>query len=68
MSDLNRLCDVMREMKYGFNVKLHNSHDSDMKIYYKSRIDLIEVLLIEAKFIRDTKDTHEIETVEDVGC
>lgn len=68
MSDINRLCNVMREMHYKYNMELNNRLDSDRQNYLRSRIGLLEILLQEAAFIKKDANLAEVEIVEDVGC
>lgn len=56
MSDINRLCDVMHELHYKYNSLKNNKIGSDKQIDLTARIELLELLLQEASFIK--KDNH----------
>ena len=68
---INKMCDYMRELRKSYQAqKASDYNDIDLKISLGARIDLIDLLLQEASFIKREKNKkkQEPELDLDVGC
>lgn len=67
---IDKLCDHMRNLHKQYNSqKARNDNDIDTIISLKSRIQLLELLLQEASFIKkDKSEFFKSYEEEDVGC